>query len=144
MGEFAHTRPEYDWSLKVPEDLPPVVADPARLREVFQNLLANAAKYSEPGTPVTVTAGVAGGEVAVTVADHGIGIAPADHERIFELFRRSGTQNTTGEGIGLAHVRTMVRNLGGDITVRSQLGSGTTFTIQLPIDLALHRRKTEA
>jgi len=61
VGEFAHTRPEHDWSLKVPDDLPPVVADPARLREVFQNLLANAAKYSEPGTPVAVTAGVADG-----------------------------------------------------------------------------------
>ena len=58
----------------------------------------------------------------------------AARERVFELFRRSGTQNSPGEGIGLAHVRTMVRSLGGDITLTSKLGQGTTFIINLPRD----------
>ena len=58
-----------------------------------------------------------------------------DHERVFELFRRSGAQDKPGEGIGLAHVRSMVRNLGGDITVPSELGHGTTFIVTLPRDL---------
>ena len=63
------------------------------------------------------------------------GIAGTDHERVFELFRRSGAQSAPGEGIGLAHVRTMVRSLGGDVTLTSTLGEGTTFIINLPRDL---------
>ena len=79
---------------------------------------------------------------SVSVEDNGRGIAPTDHERIFELFRRSGTQDKPGEGIGLAHVRTIVRNLGGDITVSSKLDAGTTFSILLPPDLSAVQRST--
>ena len=68
------------------------------------------------------------------MADNGRGIAPQDHERIFELFRRSGAQDQPGEGIGLAHVRALVRRLGGEITVQSELGRGTTFqVVALPL-----------
>jgi signal transduction histidine kinase len=73
--------------------------------------------------------------VLIDVEDNGRGIAATDHERVFELFRRSGSQSQPGEGIGLAHVRTMVRSLGGDITLTSQLGEGTTFHINLPRDV---------
>ena len=59
--------------------------------------------------------------------DNGRGIAKQDHERVFDLFRRSGAQDRPGEGIGLAHVRTMVRNLGGDITLQSEIERGTTM-----------------
>jgi signal transduction histidine kinase len=76
-----------------------------------------------------------GNRVAIEVEDNGRGIAESDHERVFELFRRSGAQSQPGEGIGLAHVRTMARSLGGDVTLRSKLGMGTTFTITLPRDL---------
>jgi signal transduction histidine kinase len=82
------------------------------------------------------------GWVVVEIEDNGRGISPADHERIFELFRRSGTQDLPGEGIGLAHVRTIVRNLGGDITVSSELNVGTTFTILLPPDLGAVQRSS--
>jgi signal transduction histidine kinase len=71
----------------------------------------------------------------IEVIDNGRGIASTDHERVFELFRRSGSQSQPGEGIGLAHVRTMVRSLGGEITLSSELGKGTTFRINLPRDL---------
>ena len=74
--------------------------------------------------------------VRIEVEDNGRGIADQDHERIFELFRRSGQQDQTGEGIGLAHVRSLARNLGGEITVRSRLGEGSTFVLRLPADLS--------
>jgi signal transduction histidine kinase len=63
---------------------------------------------------------------------HGRGIDPKDFERIFDLFRRSGAQDQQGEGIGLAHVRALVRRLGGTISVSSKLGEGSTFTVVLP------------
>ena len=68
----------------------------------------------------------------IRVADNGRGIDPRDHERIFELFRRAGPQDRPGEGIGLAHVRTLVRRLGGSIRVDSEIGQGTVFTVILP------------
>jgi signal transduction histidine kinase len=111
------------------------------------NLLDNAIKYRAPERPIKIavrTRRERRGWVKIEIEDNGRGIAATDHERIFELFRRSGAQNTAGEGIGLAHVRTMVRNLGGDIAVRSELGKGTTFTVTLPPDLAAYRRSAEA
>lgn len=124
-----------------------IVTDRLTLDQVLGNLLDNAIKYRSPQRPIQITVRTrraSPGWVRIDVEDNGRGIAASDHERIFELFRRSGSQNTAGEGIGLAHVRTMVRNLGGDITVSSELGSGSTFTILLPTDLDLHRRTTEA
>ncbi len=132
VGEFAHTQPERDWSLRLPDDLPPVVADPARLREVFQNLLANAAKYSEPGTPVMVTGSLGEGEVVVTVADHGMGIAPEDQGRIFERFVRA-TDRAEGAGLGLYMCRVIVEAHGGRVTVASAPGVGSAFTVHLPL-----------
>jgi signal transduction histidine kinase len=70
--------------------------------------------------------------VTYEVSDNGRGIDARDHERIFELFRRSGIQDRPGEGIGLAHVRALTRRLGGLITVRSEFGRGTTFEVNLP------------
>jgi signal transduction histidine kinase len=120
--------------------VPKIVSDRMSLEQVLGNLLDNAVKYREPERPLRVNIGarhVLGNRVEITVADNGRGIAPTDHERVFELFRRSGTQSQPGEGIGLAHVRTMVRSLGGDITLQSELGQGTTFTISLPRDLRI-------
>ena len=66
------------------------------------------------------------------VKDNGRGIATKDFERIFELFRRSGEQDKPGEGIGLAYVRNLARRLGGNVSVQSELGVGSTFTVTLP------------
>ena len=71
-------------------------------------------------------------KIALDVQDNGRGIADQDLERVFELFRRAGVQDQPGEGIGLAQVRTIIRNLGGDITVTSALDKGTNFHIVLP------------
>ena len=70
--------------------------------------------------------------VSVRVSDNGRGIDPKDRERIFDLFRRAGAQDRPGEGIGLAHVRTLVRRLGGTITVDGTPGVGSTFTVTIP------------
>ena len=74
-----------------------------------------------------------GERARISVRDNGRGIRRHDHKRVFELFRRSGEQNRPGDGIGLAHVQTLVRSLGGRITLASELGKGTTFTVVLPL-----------
>ncbi len=120
-----------------------LVSDRFSLEQVFGNLFDNAVKYRNPEKPLqlSVRAYPAGrSALRIEVADNGRGIAPEDHERVFELFRRSGLQDKAGEGIGLAHVRSLVRNLGGDITVTSTLGGGSTFVIRLPVDLSQYVR----
>jgi signal transduction histidine kinase len=112
-----------------------IVSDRLALEQIFGNLLDNAVKYRTKGRPlrVDILASIAGSDrISVEVADNGRGIAEQDLERVFELFRRSGEHDQPGEGIGLAYVRTLVRKLGGDITVTSVLGGGTTFRIVLP------------
>ena len=125
-------------SVAVEIDVPRLVSDKLSLEQILGNLLDNAVKYQQPGRPLNVTIRgrqAPANRVEIEVEDNGRGIAASDHERVFELFRRAGTQSQPGEGIGLAHVRTMVRSLGGDITLRSELGVGTTFIIILPRDL---------
>jgi signal transduction histidine kinase len=115
-----------------------IVTDKLSIEQVLGNLLDNAIKYQQPGRPLRVSVRarhLPANRVLIEVEDNGRGIADTDHERVFELFRRSGTQTHPGEGIGLAHVRTMVRSLGGDVTLTSKLGEGTTFIINLPRDL---------
>ena len=121
--------------------VPKIVSDKLSLEQVLGNLLDNAIKYRSADRPIKIGIRArlaAGNRMEIAVEDNGRGIADTDHERVFELFRRSGAQSQPGEGIGLAHVRTMVRSLGGDITLRSQLGVGTTFIISLPRDLRSH------
>ena len=121
-------------TLELPDELPSVVADRLALEQIFGNILENAVKYlddTRPGT-ITVTGSEAGGRVKIQIADTGRGIDEKDKERIFELFRRAGNQDRPGEGVGLAHVRALARRLGGDVTVRSTLGAGTTFEVDLP------------
>nr|WP_314258687.1 CHASE3 domain-containing protein [uncultured Devosia sp.] len=118
--------------------VPRLVTDKLSIEQVLGNLLDNAVKYRQPDRPLHLAIRAeyaAGNRIEIEVQDNGRGIAANDHERVFELFRRAGTQTQPGEGIGLAHVRTMVRSLGGDITLRSELGVGTTFIITLPRDL---------
>ena len=142
-----HQVGESDGEVVIGETLPTVVSDRLSLEQVFGNLFDNAIKYQSPGRPlrISVTAR-SGGRVGhiIEFTDNGRGIAPEDHERVFELFRRSGTQDKPGEGIGLAHVRSLMRNLGGDIVVRSELGQGTTFVLRLPPDLSKVVRSMQA
>jgi signal transduction histidine kinase len=115
-----------------------LVSDRLALEQIVGNLLDNAVKYRAPDRAlrIQIRAHEARGQrIIVEVEDNGRGIAAQDHERVFDLFRRSGAQDTQGEGIGLAHVRSMVRNLGGEITLRSQIEHGTTMQLNLPRDL---------
>ncbi len=73
-----------------------------------------------------------------------VGSRHPDHERIFELFRRSGAQDRPGEGIGLAHVRALVRRLGGEITVQSDSGRGSRFIVALPLRMPRWATRGEA
>jgi signal transduction histidine kinase len=115
----------------------PIRSDRVILEQVFGNVLDNAIKYQSPSRRLKVTVQgrkVADDRIEVAISDNGRGIAEHDQERIFELFRRAGAQDQAGEGIGLAHVRAMLRRLGGDISVASVLDHGTTFKIVLPIN----------
>lgn len=100
-----------DAELVVADDLPKLTSDRLAVEQVFGNLIENAVKYLTAGRPgrVTVSGRSEGDRVRYEVADNGRGIATKDFERIFELFRRSGEQDTTGEGIGLTYVRNLVR-----------------------------------
>lgn len=121
------------------EPLPPVTSDRVAVEQIFSNLIENATKYVEPHRPPRITvAGRRDGErLLYTVADNGRGIDPRDHARIFDLFRRSGRQDTPGEGIGLAHARALAIRLGGMIDVDSEIGQGATFRVALPVQLDL-------
>ncbi|MBB4198930.1 signal transduction histidine kinase [Rhodoblastus sphagnicola] len=117
--------------------LPRMIGDQQALEQIIGNLLDNAAKYLAPERSgrLLVRGRRAGPQVVIEVEDNGRGVAPGDHERIFELFRRAGKQDRAGDGIGLAHVRSLVRRLGGEIAVTSDGESGCTFTVTLPADL---------
>ena len=122
-------------NLDVPETLPPVLGDEAALRRVFQNLVGNAIKYGGDGRWLGITARHTGRDVAVTVADHGIGIPPSEHARVFDAFYRAPNvvdAQIQGAGLGLSLVQRIVEAHGGRITLKSAEGSGSEFTVYLP------------
>jgi signal transduction histidine kinase len=116
--------------------LPDIVSDRLALEQIFSNLIDNALKYLKPGVPgdIEIRGRTKLGFAVFDVVDNGRGIDPKDHQRIFDLFRRAGAQDRPGQGIGLAHVRALVRRLGGTISVASELNQGSTFTVTLPIN----------
>ena len=117
------------------EPLPEITSDRLMVEQIFGNLIDNATKYLAPDRPGEIVVRgreTVDGRVRFEVQDNGRGIAEKDHERIFELFRRSGKQDQPGEGLGLAFVRNSVRRLGGVISVSSSLGHGSTFELNFP------------
>ncbi len=134
VATVAHQASEAQAQIRI-EPLPELVSDRLALEQIFSNLLDNALKYLKPGVPgeISVRGRTRLNFAIFEVSDNGRGIDPKDHQRIFELFRRAGTQDRPGQGIGLAHVRTLVRRLGGTMTVASEPDKGSTFTITLPI-----------
>ncbi len=116
--------------------LPDVEADPALLRRLLGNLLDNAAKYSEPGTPVRLSARAGeGGAAVLEVADQGIGIAPEDLPRLFTPFfrtDRSRARGTGGVGLGLTLAKRIAEAHGGAIAAESAPGAGAVFRVTLP------------
>jgi signal transduction histidine kinase len=131
---LAHQTAEAQAQIQI-EPLPHIASDRLALEQIFSNLIDNAVKYLKPGVPgeITVRGRQKLGFAIFEIADNGRGIDPRDHQRIFDLFRRAGTQDRPGQGIGLAHVRALVRRLGGTLSVASEPQKGSTFTITLPI-----------
>ncbi len=119
----------------VPPALPPVLGDEAALRRVFQNLVGNAIKYGAGGAWIGVSARSTGREVAIAIADRGVGIAPADQPHVFEPFYRSPAvveAQIQGAGLGLSLVKRIVEAHGGRIVFESAPREGSTFTVILP------------
>ncbi len=116
-------------------DIPSLEADPSQMRQLFQNLLSNAFKFSRKGVPpvVQVTAALEGDRVRIEVADNGIGFEEKYSDRIFQVFQRlHGRSEYEGSGIGLSICRKIVERHGGTLIPYSQLGCGATFVITLP------------
>jgi signal transduction histidine kinase len=122
--------------LAIADRLPAVLGDEAALRRVFQNLVGNAIKYGAGTGWIGVRANAGADGVDVTISDRGIGIAQADQERIFDPFYRATdvvSAQIQGAGLGLSLVKRIVEAHGGRITVESEPGRGSAFTVTLPI-----------
>jgi PAS domain S-box-containing protein len=140
----AHLPEAIDLELRAASDVHPVAADPGQLRQVLVNLVDNAIKYSPEGGLVEVSIGDGGGAIRFSIADHGLGIPPSEHRRIFEKFYRLDpgmTRGIGGTGLGLYICRELVRRMDGRIWVESRFGEGSTFVVELP---AAAERRTRA
>lgn len=127
---------QIELTLHLPPKVPPFRGDKQRLAVLLHNLVGNAVKYTPEGGKVQVTLESAAQSLRVAVKDTGIGIAPEEQKRIFEKFYRAAderVQMITGTGLGLALAREVARLHGGDITLESAHGQGSTFTIELPL-----------
>ncbi|HHH31799.1 MAG TPA: response regulator, partial [Polyangiaceae bacterium] len=136
LAPLAEAREGARMVLHVEPDVPDeVIADPFRLRQIFTNLLSNAIKFTDDGH-VVLRVETVDGACRFCVSDTGVGIPEEDHERLFAAFeqaRPSTAQFHGGSGLGLNIARRLVHLMGGDIAVRSAVGSGTTFCFDLPL-----------
>jgi signal transduction histidine kinase len=109
--------------------------DERKIKQVLLNLLSNALKFTPEGGRVEVRAGIANGTAEISGTDTGIGIAPEDHDAVFEEFRQVGSSDkkAEGTGLGLSLSRKFIELHGGRIWVKSQVGAGSTFTFTLPL-----------
>jgi NtrC-family two-component system sensor histidine kinase KinB len=121
----------------LPEPLPRARADSGQMTRVFVNLLSNAVRHTPAGGVVTITCGLADGQPFVEVADTGTGIPSEYQDRVFERFVQVPGETQGGAGLGLPIARSIVRAHGGDISVRSAEGRGSTFTVTLPSSIEL-------
>lgn len=119
-------------------DLPMIRQDAGKLRQILTNLISNAIKFTPQGGRVTVSADVMGDQATFTVTDTGVGIAAEEQESIFDKFRQSAnplTREQGGTGLGLSIVRELAKLLGGDVSLTSELGLGSTFTVTVSSNL---------
>jgi signal transduction histidine kinase len=121
---------------ELPEDLPVVWHDVDAVSQVVTNLLSNAAKYGQDAGWIGIRVQAIDDEVRVSVSDRGIGIAPQEQRLVFEQYYRSAdplAKRKKGTGIGLTIVKYIMEAHGGHVSVRSELGRGTTFTLHFPL-----------
>ncbi|MGZ8425327.1 MAG: ATP-binding protein [Candidatus Binatia bacterium] len=119
--------------------LPPITTDRDKLKQILLNLLSNSAKFTEQGE-IRISAAQENGNLKLAVADTGIGMNPAALEHIFEEFQQAEKTTASkygGTGLGLAIVKRLARLLGGDITVASEEGKGSQFTLTIPMELKI-------
>jgi signal transduction histidine kinase/ActR/RegA family two-component response regulator len=132
---------QHDLTVRLPTESLPLDADPVRLTQVIGNLLANAAKYTEPGGRICLTAERDEKKAVLRIKDNGIGIAPHMLPRIFDLFvqaDQTAARSQGGLGIGLTLVKNLVEMHNGTVEVRSEgLGRGSEFTVRLPLSAEL-------
>jgi signal transduction histidine kinase len=130
------TQQGFKVDVDVAPDLPEIAVDADAIAQALANLIDNAIKYAGDRKAIRIDARVDGDRLAITVADEGVGIPKAEHQRIFEKFYRVGaseTQARRGSGVGLALVRHIVEAHDGDVRVDSREGEGSRFTIRLPL-----------
>ncbi|HMM43442.1 MAG TPA: HAMP domain-containing sensor histidine kinase, partial [Thermomicrobiales bacterium] len=120
----------------VTPDLPPVMADPTRMRQILGNLLYNALRHTPEGGLVVIDGEAMDDTVEVRVSDTGIGMTDEERERVFERFYQveQGQRAHDGAGLGMAIVKQLVEAQGGSVAVESAPGQGTTFHVRLPRD----------
>jgi len=123
-------------TVDAPDDLPHIVGDPVRLGRAARHLIDNAIKFSEAGGRVTIAAARPAQQVEISVSDGGAGISAKDQERIFQPFVQADSSESRryeGTGLGLAIVKRIVELHGGSMTLQSEPGSGSIFTMRLPV-----------
>lgn len=145
VAELAEAMDQRQW---VVDHLADVTADvdPYRLQQAWLQLVSNAIKYSEPGTPITIGSRVVGSEIMCYVSDRGPGVSPEDQERIMQRFVRTESarmSSTTGSGLGLAIVTSIAQAHGGRVQVDSELGVGSRFTISIPLGSSNHEQHSD-
>jgi len=126
---------DQDLAIEIAPDLPTVLGNPVRLRQLLGNLIGNAIKYTPTHGKISVCAHADEGQVIIQVTDNGPGIPASDQPYIFDKFYRASNipLDTPGTGLGLAIVKSIVENHQGRIWVDSSAGQGTTFTVVLPV-----------
>ncbi|MGK2904839.1 MAG: PAS domain S-box protein [Desulfuromonadales bacterium] len=131
---YRHKKDKHRFQTLIADDLPQILFDADKMAQVLDNLISNAVKFSPKGGQITLSAKPLADRIEVTVADEGIGMSPAERERIFEKFYRADISNTgvSGLGLGMSLVKEIIKAHGGETRVESTPGVGTTIVFSLP------------
>jgi len=128
-----------DLRSQIEPDMPALRQDMMKLHQILQNLLSNAIKFTPEGGRVALKAEADTKYVTISVMDTGVGVAREEQELVFQKFRQSGnplTREHAGTGLGLSIVRELCKLLNGEVSLQSELGRGSTFTVRIPLQLS--------